>query len=307
MKYLGIEIGGTKLQIVSGGAAGQIVERKRFLIDKAAGAEGIRNQIKGSLIEFLSAGNYSGVGCGFGGPIMLGEGRIAKSHQVSGWDEFPLQEWLYELTGLPCRVENDANTAALAEAMVGAGKAEREVLYVTLGSGVGGGFVIDGRIYHGATPGEVEIGHLRLTPFGPIVEEKCSGWAIDHALRKAAGANSKSWLGSKAGQADFGARYLLPAIDAGDQAALSIWRDLIANLSFALSHAIHLLHPSIVVLGGGLSLTGSRLAAELRLAIPEQIMEVFRPGPKVTIAALGEDVVPVGALLLAAEVAEDRH
>jgi glucokinase len=307
MNYIGIEIGGTKLQVVTGTAAGQIDQRKRFSIDQRAGAEGIRSQIESSLAELLSAGQYSGVGCGFGGPIILGQGRVAKSHQVGGWDEFPLQKWLNELTDLPCRVENDANTAAFAEAMVGSGKSEREVLYVTLGSGVGGGFVVNRQIYHGATPGEVEIGHLRLAPFGPIVEAQCSGWAVDQALRRAADANPKSWLAGKARQPDFGARYLLAAIEAGDRSAITIWKDLIANLSFALSHAIHLLHPAIIVLGGGLSLIGSRLADEIQQAIPAQIMEVFRPGPKVTIAALAEDVVPVGALLLAAQAARERH
>ena len=97
-------------------------------------------------------------------------------------------------------MENDANTAALAEARLGAGKGHNPVFYVTLGSGVGGGLVVEGHIYHGRTPGESEIGHLRLSPGGPIVESVCSGWAVDRRLRALARSESGRTTGRTAGR-----------------------------------------------------------------------------------------------------------
>src|SRR6185295_6797087 len=85
--------------------------------------------------------------------------------------------------GAPVTVENDANTACLGEALRGAGVGRNPVFYVTLGSGVGGGLVVDGRIYHGAMPGEAEIGHVRLDRNGTTVESRCSGWAVDAKVR----------------------------------------------------------------------------------------------------------------------------
>src|SRR5690606_14490231 len=152
-----------------------------------AGADGIREHLAKVLPEALAGADTrpSAIGVGFGGPVDWRTGRIARSHQVAGWSEFPLGDWLRDLTGLRAVVDNDANVAALAEARRGRGRGARTVFYVTLGSGVGGGFTIDGRIHHGAPPGESEIGHVRLDKSGTLVEERCSGWAVDRRIREA--------------------------------------------------------------------------------------------------------------------------
>src|SRR5882724_3464993 len=138
---LGIEIGGTKLQLVLG-ERGKIKERRRLTVEPRLGAEGIREQIKKALPEF--GGSIGAVGVGFGGPVDWKTGRIYRSHQIEGWSEFDLGSWLRELTRTPVRVDNDANVAALGEALHGAGKGLNPVFYVTLGSGVGGGLVLNG-------------------------------------------------------------------------------------------------------------------------------------------------------------------
>ena len=153
---VGIEIGGTKLQVVSGN--GQIEQRFRFAVDKAQGATGILEQIERALTQVN--GQIDAVGVGFGGPVDGQTGRITTSHQIDGWTGFGLADWLRERTRCPqIRVENDANVAALGEALHGAGRGFGHVFYVTLGSGVGGGMVVGGQIYRGAMPGEAEIGH----------------------------------------------------------------------------------------------------------------------------------------------------
>src|SRR5580658_9302132 len=153
---LGVELGGSKLQIHVGNRRAQITERTRFDVDASQGAAGIRSQLKRAIPELTARFAPVATGVGFGGPVDLKTGRISRSHQVEGWSEFPLRDWLSDLTHTPVVVDNDANVAALGEAKHGAGAGFDPVFYVTLGSGVGGGLVRDGQIYHGATPGESE-------------------------------------------------------------------------------------------------------------------------------------------------------
>ncbi len=298
--YLGIEIGGTKLQLVAGDAEARITARVRLTVDQARGGAGIREQIQATLPNLIAQTQPTAIGVGFGGPVDSATGHICCSHQIEGWSEFPLGDWLRSLTGLPVRVDNDANTAALGEAKCGAGRGHNPVFYVTLGSGVGGGLVVDGRIYHGAKPGEAEIGHIRLDRTGTIVEHRCSGWAVDRKIRDACAREPQTAVAELTANLPTGqARALAPALARGDALAQRILAEVADDLAFGLSHVTQLMHPEVVVLGGGLSLVGEPLRAAVADALQRYVMEAFAPGPRVVLAGLGEDAVPVGALLLA--------
>ncbi len=301
MNLVGIEIGGTKLQVVVGDSEGRITDRRRFVVDRSAGGEGIRAHLAEALSELQPQYQPAAVGVGFGGPVDWRTGRIACSHQITGWHNFELGPWLRDLTGRPVHVDNDANVAALGEALHGAGRGHNPVFWINMGSGVGGGLIVDGRLYHGATPGEAEIGHVRLDKAGTLVEQRCSGWAVDERIRQAVALHPTSPLGQLCeGRTGGEARHLPAAIAAQDELAHAILSELADNLAFALSHVIHLFHPEIVVVGGGLSLVGEPLREALASAIPQYLMDSFQPGPRVRLAELGEDSVPVGALALAA-------
>jgi glucokinase len=186
--------------------------------------------------------------------------------------------------------------------LAGAGRNFNPVFYVTMGSGVGGGLAVNGRIYHGAKPGESELGHVRLDRSGAIVESRCSGWAVDARIRRLKSSHPECLLARLCVGASRGeSRYLAQACAAGDEPALQILNETAEDLAFALSHVIHLLHPEIIILGGGLSLVGETLRAAVASRITPFIMEIFHPGPKIVLAGLGEDAVPVGALLLAGQ------
>jgi glucokinase len=297
--YLGIEIGGSKLQMVLGDG-GAIVRRWRLTVVPDKGGAGIREQIESTLSEILTLASPPSIGAGFGGPVDWRTGQIRCSHQIEGWTGFELGQWLHSLGTVPVRVDNDANTAALGEALHGAGKGFDPVFYVTLGSGVGGGLVADGRIYHGTTPGEAEIGHVRLDRRGATVESRCSGWAVDRKIRALKTKEPGSLLNGMIGEVKGGeAKHLSAALEKGDAAARNILNDTAEDLAFGLSHVVHLFHPAVIVIGGGLSLVGEPLRQAVAQALPRFIMEAFAPGPQIALAALGEDAVPVGALVLA--------
>jgi glucokinase len=297
---VGIEIGGSKLQLALGDEAGRICDRRKLVVVPAKGAAGIRQQIERALPELLGGGRILRVGVGFGGPVDWRTGKICRSHQIEGWSEFDLGGWLHQLAGVPVAVDNDANVAALGEALCGSGVGFNPVFYVTLGSGVGGGLVADGKIYHGAKPGESEIGHVRLDRHGTIVETRCSGWAVDARIRELKVKEPRSVLARLTGQAVGGeAKHLAAAYQQGDLAGRRLLQQTAEDLAFGLSHVVHLFHPEIIILGGGLSAVGEPLRASVERALRHFTMEAFAPGPRISLAALGEDAVPVGALKLA--------
>ncbi len=298
-KFLAIEIGGTKLQLFAGDERANIVQRWRYDVDSERGAEGIRAQIDLALPEILRTHDIAAVGVGYGGPVDWRTGHICCSHQVPGWADFPLGDWLGERAQKPVFIDNDANCGALGEAVRGAGQGKSPVFFLTLGSGVGGGCVAGGKIYHGAKPGEGEIGHVRLDRDGTIVEQRCSGWAMDKKIRAVVKEHPNSRLAQAARGMERGeARALSAAADCPfTKQVLSEWGE---DLAFGLSHVTHLLHPEAIVLGGGLALVGEPLRAAVESVLPHFVMEAFAPGPRVALSALREDAIPVGALLLAA-------
>jgi glucokinase len=300
--FVGIEIGGTKLQLVAG-RPGAIEERKRFAVDVKRGGAGIREQLEGVLPGLVKQWDARAVALGFGGPVDRCAGRIARSHQIEGWSSFEVRAWLAKLSGTQVVIDNDANMAALGEATLGAGKGRNPVYYVTLGSGVGGGLAIDGQIYHGAAPGEAEVGHLRLDRDGTIVEQRCSGWAVDRAIRERATGVLRELIGQATGGE---ARHLARALELKDESARAILDETARTLAFALSHVVHLFHPEVIVIGGGLSLVGEPLRGAIEGALQPSTMEVFRGTTEVHLAGLGEDAVPIGCLVAASLQFEQR-
>lgn len=297
-KFLGIEIGGTKLQIVSGYADGSLLATNRFVVNKEEGAIGIRNTIEAVIKKYTNE-QIKAVGVGFGGPVNRYTGNVETSFHIKGWSGFAIKDWLASIIKVPVFIENDANVAALGEATHGAGKGFENVLYVTLGSGVGGGLVINGRIYHGATPGELEIGHLQMDRNGTTLQDLCSGWAVDKKIRTALADNEGGILAKLvAGKKSSESIFLADALTANDPVGRRIFEETTDDLALGLSHAIHLLHPEVLVLGGGLSFLGEILQNSIVEKLPAYLMKTFSPGPQVKLTQLKEKAVPVGCLVL---------
>ncbi|MFT7642174.1 MAG: glucokinase, partial [Pirellulaceae bacterium] len=158
---LGIEIGGTKLQLGVGNSSSDSIDLERRDIVADGGAIGILEQIESCGRVLLQRNDVARIGVGFGGPVNPETGRTVTSHQISGWDDFPLTEWLQRTFDKPVVLGNDCDCAALAEAVYGAGQGSSRVFFLTVGTGVGGGFVIDGQLQGQGRPAIAEIGHLR--------------------------------------------------------------------------------------------------------------------------------------------------
>ena len=192
---LGIEVGGTKLQLGIGRADGSLAALERLSVNPTRGAKGILDQIEaaiGTLLHrmMLSPHDVRGIGVGFGGPVDVSRGRVHTSYQVEGWTDFPLAEKLRRSTGIAAVViENDADTAGLAEARFGAGVGCSPLLYLTIGSGIGGALIVEGQIYRGCGLGAVEIGHMEIPVRSQSgirilqLEEVASGWGIAREAR----------------------------------------------------------------------------------------------------------------------------
>lgn len=295
MRLVGIEIGGTKLQIAVGNERGEIDSIVSRAVNVENGAVEIRRVIENTLV---SLGTVDGVGVGFGGPVDWVTGEVWTSFQVAGWTGVNLRSWLQGLVNAPVAIDNDANVAALAEATVGVARGQRVVFYTTLGSGVGGGLVVEGRVYHGAIPGELEFGHVRLDMEGKTVESSCSGWAVNQKVVTYSNLHPESQLAIAALRyRGVEAMALIPAIDAGDDGARTIVEATAHDLGFGLSHVVHLLHPDMIVLGGGLSLMGEYFRNLVSVGLEHHLMKAFKGAP-VRLSELKANVVPVGALVL---------
>lgn len=313
--FLGIEIGGTKLQLGVGPGDGTLAGLWRGAVQLADGAEGIRKQIVVALPELLERSGVqrselSGVGIGFGGPVDDATRTVIKSHQIPGWIDFPLADWISELLELPAVLGNDADVAGLAEAWFGAGKGLSPIFYITIGSGIGGGLIVDGEIYRGCGRGAAEIGHLRTTVQLEksglrkiTLEEIASGWAIEKwAREEMARSNGKGELLRRvSGDLQrLTAWHVGEAAREGDAVAWYILYHAWGCLAEAICHVIALSCPRRIVIGGGVSFMGEQVLFEpLRKFVAERVFKPFLGCYDIVPAALGEAVVVHGALALA--------
>lgn len=300
--FLAIEIGGTKLQMALGQGNGKIEALWREKVDPTLGGEGIRRQIANGLLAFLAENQLRkidllGAGIGFGGPVDMNKGETITSHQIAGWDRFPLKAWLAEQ--LSCRVSlgNDADVAGLGEAIHGAGQGADPVFYVTVGSGIGGGHIVGGKIARGAGKGAAEIGHLRLGPDGDVLEHHASGWGIQNRFKAALNRGEPSQL---AGHPNPGVPEIAKAAAAGDATAARVLQGAIRDLAWGLCQVIALICPQRIVIGGGVSLLGDQAFFQpLKAEVNAQVFKPFQGLTDIVPAALGEEVVLHGALELA--------
>lgn len=338
--YLGIEIGGTKLQLgVGSGDQAELVQLVRHDVNAAAGAAAILEEIERSATALAQKHAIERIGIGFGGPVDGAAGVVTKSHQVAGWVNFPLVRWCQETLGKPAVLGNDCDAAALAEARLGAGRGAGSLFYVTVGTGIGGGLVLGGKLHGSGRPAVAEIGHLRpgLLADRPdmTVESLAAGPGIAAAavarmtnvsrpldtLRSKTGRTSPEQVRKRladvqqteeeyiadllqrsGGDADtLTAKLVAQAAAEGNEIAREVLDHACQALGWAIAQVITLVAPEVVVVGGGVSLIGEQFFfAPLRAEVNRYVFPPLAHSYKLVPAALGELAVVHGAVALAA-------
>ncbi len=329
--FLGIEIGGTKLQLgVGDGAQGVLTKLVRRDIDRAKGAQGILEQIADAGLPLVKEYNIQRVGFGFGGPVDHERGVVRISHQVAGWENFPLAKWVEEKLGVPAQLGNDCDVAALAEFRYGAGRGFQHVFYVTVGTGVGGGCVLGGKLLGSGRPAIAEIGHLRpglaYRDSHQTVESLAAGPGIAEYARSVMDFASEQMLPcsyepdsgepfhifsddlrmlkQRSGSALqlLSAAVLGQASKDGNRLATNLLHRPVRVLGWAIAQVVTLMAPEVVVVGGGVSLLGDELFFKpLRKYAAEYNFPPLAGSYQIVPAALGEETVVHGAVALAAE------
>lgn len=308
MDYVvGVDLGGTKILTALADERGNIVARVKVDTEAARGVDAVLDRLVDSVRHVANGYPLAAVGVGSPGPLDHNSGLVYHSPNL-GWRNVPLGRLLRERLALPVLVENDANCAALGEYARGAGQGFQHLVYVTVSTGVGGGLILDGRVYHGSAGGAGEIGHMNLDPLGPLcscgrrgcLEALASGTAIAREARELVAAGGGEALRRLAPETDsITAKVVAEAARGGDAPAQAILRNAATHLGRGLSILITLLNPAMVVVGGGVTASGPEF---LNTAREEAKRLAYAPAwerVSVVPAQLGTDSGVIGAIVLA--------
>lgn len=325
MKYcFGIDIGGTTVKCGLFTVEGKLVDKWETVTDKSEQGNRILKDVAGTIADKLKekaidVRAVTGIGVGVPGPVLLKS--VVKGCVNLGWSEYNVKEELEKELELICgttitvSVENDANVAALGELLEGTGKGCKSLVMVTLGTGVGGGIVLDGKIVSGATGAAGEIGHMPVLydeqelcncgKRGCLEQIASATGIVRHAKRVLAGTERNSVLRGSAyceeaigasckEAADITAKDVFDAFSAGDGLAEVIVNDVCSCLATALAHITCVMNPEIIVIGGGVSRAGQVLIDTVSKYYKEKAFNACKDTP-IVLASLGNDAGIYGA------------
>lgn len=282
-EYIGIDIGGTKISVIRGDAAGNILEKKKFATKTKD--ETLKEIFEG--VSELMNEHVTSIGVSCGGPLNSKTGVILGPPNLPGWDEVPITDMLTETFGIPAYLKNDADACAVAEWKFGAGKGTENMIFLTFGTGIGAGLILNGRLYEGSTGMAGETGHLRLFETGHIGHGKAGsfeGYVSGGGIAQY-GKGTAAELGKRA--------------EEGDPEAQKIWAQTGEHLGSMLAILIDLLNPEVIVIGS----IFVRAEKYLRASMEEKIRkEALKPGAeicRIVPAGLGESIGDIAALCVA--------
>jgi len=264
MNALGVDIGGTKVAAGVVDDGGHILQQFRAPMSARGSAEEGFAAVGAAIAGLRAAGaRFEAIGIVSPGPLDPWQGIVINPPNLPCWRNYPLADAVRSKFSMPALLDNDANAAALAEAMWGAGRGYSQVFYATLGTGIGTGIVFNGRIHHGRTGAAAEGGHLTIDYHGPLcgcgkrgcIEALASGPALAERARRAA-ADSKSGALlrlAKGDPAGITTELVAEAFRAGDSVATAVLRQTAELLAIWLGNIIDVLEPEVMVIGGGVS------------------------------------------------------
>lgn len=299
-RHLGLDLGGTNIKwvVLEGDGSPEVAASGSL----PTNAEGGPETVSARLIEAGGAastkhGPFDSIGLGVPGLFDSATGRVTLFPNLPGlWTGFPLRDRISAALGGPIAMINDARAFALAESTMGAGKGASIVVAMVLGTGVGGGITIGGRLHLGAFGTAGELGHQTVMPDGPMCG--CGNRGCVEALTKAGA------LAALAGKAT--AEEVYEAAARGDETSRQAIAEVAGYLGIALANTITLIGPEVVVIGGGIAAAGELLLAPLRAAIRERVTLVPVDRVSVVLAELGSSAGAIGAALAGRDQSEVR-
>jgi glucokinase len=292
---LGLDIGGTKIAAGVVDGAGRV---HSFVVEPSRAEEGPEPTLarlfdlgrQAVAASGLDWSEIEAVGIGSGGPLDANRGVLIAPPHLPGWHDVPVSRLAAEAYSRPVTLENDGTAAAAGEHRFGAGVGARNMVYLTISTGVGGGVVIEDRLYRGATGNGGELGHVTVDWHG----RRCRGCGRRGCLEAYVSGTSIAERAREAGLDQPTAEQVAAAARAGDPVAVRVWDETVEALACGLTSIVNLFEPELVVLGGGVIRSGEQLIAPVREAVRADVL-----GPaasaRIVASALGDHVGVVGA------------
>lgn len=300
------------MQFALGYDNGIILFRYRTQVGESKNSRNILEAVKQGIPTVVNKASEMGltverIGWGFGGPVITEKGIVIGNPIVSGWDMFPLSKYIEDHYGIPTSVFNDTNAATWGEYCCGAGRGTDIFFYTNIGTGIGGGIVINGKLYDGQGRGAAEFGQQWIgDPWGgnPYGSEKleniCSGTAMEKRMHTIAIPSDSLLMQLCDGdQKKLNCRMLGEAVVKNDPFAVAFFDRMMQILSMGLANVVSFYSPQKLAIGGGVSLIGEPVISRLRKYIHQYTFINSTDAYEVVLNELGEDVVLVGAMLLA--------
>lgn len=280
---IGVDLGGTNLRIAAVDASGKVLEKITTGTEVARGRESVilemSEAIRSLAGKFRNAGHLAGIGIGVPGIIDMQSGMLRMSPNLPGWQEYPVKDEIERRLGASVILENDANAAALGEKWLGAASTVDDMCMMTLGTGVGGGIVLQGRIWHGMTGMAGELGHTSVEPSGPpcgcgsrgCVEQYASATAIKRMAVEAIATGKAPEL-ARAMNADpeFSAKVVYQMAVQGDEPAQRIFRTVGHALGIVIASVVNIFNLPMYVIGGGVSSAWDAFAPTMLETVKER-------------------------------------
>lgn len=313
--YIGIDIGGTGIQMGIVNEMGSVLNKYEIKTNKELSFEEQLNKIVDAIYHMLDMSCYSisdihAIGAGVPGLIDLTTGYILKCTNI-GWFNVPFKSRLEEQMNCSVYIDNDANAAALAESIAGSSHGFATSVMMTLGTGIGSGIIIDGKIWRGSHCIGSELGHIILVADGipcscgnkGCLERYCSASAIIRMAREELLHRPESMIIESAGSFDkINAQIIIDCAKQNDPVATDIFQQYVHYLSMAVANVINLLDPDIIVLGGGVSNAGSYLLNAVQSSVTDFVVNKSSAIPKIAIASLGSEAGIIGAAMLGRKI-----
>lgn len=311
---IGIDLGGTNVKMGLVKKGSRILKRKVLNTGDYPSRRALIKAMIDTSGDFLrssklKANQVAGIGVGVPGPVNFEEGIIYTLTNIKGWNNVELEKIFEEKLKIKTYLDNDVNVIAVGEHIYGAGTGVDNLICITLGTGVGGALIINGKIYRGANFVAGEIGHVPINIKGPVcacgavacLERYVGNRYIVERAKRAARRKKKSLLSKlvKGDMSKITPELITKAARKNDSLARSIWQEAGLYIGTALSGVVNLLNPEMIIIGGGISKAGNVLLEPIRQTVKKRSMASSLKGLKIVSARLGEDAGLIGAATLA--------